>query len=137
MLQVCVVGAGPSGIHMALKLKKYGYSDVTVLEKSGRVGGKSFDVSYRGVKYSLGTSFLEPDYFDNVVPLAEQYANATLEDIPTIGMWEENGAKPGQISFGQYFYKGLSKFNKTACPFPPNIKECLIFFANVVLKYIK
>ena len=62
MLQVCVVGAGPSGIHMALKLKKYGYSDVTVLEKSGRVGGKSFDVSYRGVKYSLGTSFLEPDF---------------------------------------------------------------------------
>jgi len=136
--KVCVVGAGPSGIHMALKLKNFGYSDVTVLEKSGRVGGKSFDVLYHGVEYSLGTSFLQPNYFRSVVPLAKEYADATLHDIPTIGMWEENSATPRQISFSQYIYEGLAKFNNTACPIlPPDPETCALFFGDVVLKYIK
>ncbi len=42
-----MVGAGPSGINMAYKLKKNGYNNVVVYEKSNRVGGKSDDVFYR------------------------------------------------------------------------------------------
>ena len=140
MLQVCVVGAGPSGIHMALRLKNIGYSDVTVLEKTGRVGGKCANMKYRGVEYTLGATWLEADYFENVVPLARKYANATLIDIPDVHMWEEDSAKGRLIPFPVYMYEGLSKFNSEACPLPPRlpkIQECALFFADVVLKYIK
>ena len=30
-----MVGAGPAGVHMALKLKKLGYKDIILYEKSG------------------------------------------------------------------------------------------------------
>jgi NADPH-dependent 2,4-dienoyl-CoA reductase/sulfur reductase-like enzyme len=36
--KVCIVGAGPAGVHMALKLKQRNYTRVVVLEKSNRVG---------------------------------------------------------------------------------------------------
>ncbi len=45
--RIAVVGAGPSGVNMAYLLKQNGYTDVTVYEKTDRVGGKSEDVSYR------------------------------------------------------------------------------------------
>ena len=61
--KVCIIGAGPAGIHMAMKLKKLGHSDVTIFEKSNRVGGKSNDVKFRGASYPIGTIFLEPTYF--------------------------------------------------------------------------
>ena len=58
--RVCVVGAGPSGVHMAMRLKKLGYQDVVIFEKSNRVGGKSYDVKYRGVYYPMGTMASRP-----------------------------------------------------------------------------
>ena len=47
--RILVVGAGPSAIHMASKLKSLGYGQITVLEKTDRVGGKSFTL-YRNPK---------------------------------------------------------------------------------------
>ena len=76
--RVCIVGAGPSGVHMAMKLKKMGHKDVTIFEKTDRVGGKSYDVKYRGVYYPMGTIFAEPSYFDNMVPLAREYGVGQL-----------------------------------------------------------
>ena len=73
-----MVGAGPAGVAMALNLTNLGYN-VRILEKTGRVGGKSYDVKYRDVEYSLGTSFLEPDYFESVVPLAVKYNAGVLQ----------------------------------------------------------
>ena len=35
--RVCIVGAGPAGVHMSLSLKKKGYTNVTIFEKTGRV----------------------------------------------------------------------------------------------------
>ena len=77
---------------MSLSLKKLGYSDVVVLEKSGRVGGKSYDIKYRDVEYSLGTSFLEPDYFEDVVPLAAP-AGLALQTLTIL----EYQKQPGQL----------------------------------------
>ncbi len=42
-----IVGAGPSGCHMAYELSKAGYTDITIYEKTNRVGGKSNDVLHR------------------------------------------------------------------------------------------
>merc|ERR1719246_151144 len=40
--RIAIIGAGPSGIHMASFLGRLGYNKTTVLEKTDRVGGKSF-----------------------------------------------------------------------------------------------
>jgi len=46
--RLVIVGAGPAGIHMASRLRKLGYSNVTILEREHRVGGKSYTM-YRSV----------------------------------------------------------------------------------------
>ena len=46
--RVCVVGAGPAGVHLALRLKEKGYTRVELLEKTSRVGGKCEDISHGG-----------------------------------------------------------------------------------------
>ena len=71
--KVCIVGAGPAGIDMALKLKKLGYGRIKILEKTNRVGGKSFDIKYKGIVHPQGTIFLEGNHFENLIPLAEEY----------------------------------------------------------------
>ena len=75
---------------MALKLKKLGYDDVTIFEKSGRVGGKSYDVQFRGSPYPMGTIFLDSTYFDNVVSLAREYNVGEILTLPPAGMWTSN-----------------------------------------------
>lgn len=40
--RIAIVGAGPAGVHMAMELKKLGYTNVTLLELSDRVGGRAF-----------------------------------------------------------------------------------------------
>lgn len=40
--RIAIIGAGPAGIHMASKLKKLGYANVSIYEKTDRIGGKSF-----------------------------------------------------------------------------------------------
>ena len=72
--KVCIVGAGPSGLHMALSLKDKGYQKIKIFEKTGRHGGKSYDTVIDGIYRPQGTIFLTADYKDNVIPLAERYS---------------------------------------------------------------
>ena len=128
------MGAGPAGVHMALQLKKQGYEKVTIFEKSGRVGGKSYDIQYRGVKYSLGTTFLEPDYFESVVPLAREYNAGNLSAIPTIKVWPFNNST-GETGFNSKYI--LAKLEKD---FPENCTDtenCVFFMVETVLNYIR
>ena len=115
---------------MALKLKKLGHTDVTIFEKSGRVGGKSLDINFRGSVYPLGTIFLDPDYFDNVVPLAREYNVGEILPIPPVGMWQEN--KGGSIPLDQYHIKELSKFTKSQDPLVN-----LAFMVMKIINYIR
>ena len=79
---VCIVGAGPAGIDMALRLKDRGYSKIKIFEKTSRVGGKSYDTQVNGVYRWQGTIFLTADYFDNIVKLAKRYNVGELKAIP-------------------------------------------------------
>ena len=45
--KVGIVGAGPSGVHMAYLLKQNGLNDITLLERSNRIGGKGEHFNYR------------------------------------------------------------------------------------------
>jgi len=91
--RLVIVGAGPAGIHLAAELKKQGYSSITLLERTHRVGGKSLTL-YRDeqgaecvqqrdpntrvvdttscIAHEMGTCFLHNGY--HVVPkLLEEY----------------------------------------------------------------
>ena len=126
-----MVGAGPSGIHMALKLKKLGYQDIVIYEKSGRIGGKSYDVNFKGVPNAMGTIFLEPTYFDNLVPLAREYGVGEIVDLPPVGLLATNQAF-SNISLDFYLLSEVSKYTKSR---DPQINAG--FMIQNILKYIK
>ena len=83
---VCIVGAGPSGIHMAVSLKEKGYKNITIFEKTGRVGGKSYDIQLGGVYRPQGTVFLTVDYFDTLIELAKKYNVGEIHELPSPGV---------------------------------------------------
>jgi hypothetical protein len=60
--QICIVGAGAGGLSVAYYLKKQGYRNVTVLEKSGRVGGLCASITYDSKSFDLGANYLTPAY---------------------------------------------------------------------------
>jgi hypothetical protein len=45
--RIAILGAGPAGLSAALALREKGYRNVTVFEKSGRVGGQALTEEYR------------------------------------------------------------------------------------------
>ena len=83
---VCIVGAGPAGIHMAVSLKEKGYPNIKIFEKTGRVGGKSYDTQLGGFYRFQGTIFLSADYFDNIIKLAKRYNVGEYYKLPGGGV---------------------------------------------------
>ena len=57
---------------MAHCLRARGFSAVTVLEKTGRIGGMSLKVEHEGEPHELGTAYLNPDYTE-VFALLQAY----------------------------------------------------------------
>ena len=85
--RVCIVGAGPAGVHMSLSLKKMGYKNVTIFEKTARVGGQSYDVNLGSGSYlPQGAFAFSSEYFDTLVALAEEYGVGEYEKIPEFGV---------------------------------------------------
>ena len=79
--KICIVGAGPAGIHMAAKLKNKNFENIKIFEETDRVGGKSYDMFVEDNQPHLYESFVNPDYFENVIPFAKQYNAADLLSI--------------------------------------------------------
>ena len=71
--KIGIVGAGPSGVHMAYSLKKLGFTDVTILERTNRIGRKAEHFQYRGTKHPLSVVFWTNDYRHTLVPLLEEF----------------------------------------------------------------
>ena len=84
--KVCIVGAGPAGIDMAVRLKDKGFTNLTIFEKTGRVGGKCLDTVIDGFYRPQGAALLTADYFDNLVPLAKRYSVGRLHPIQYSGV---------------------------------------------------
>ena len=125
--RVCIIGAGPAGIHMAQSLKKRNFTDIVIYEKSNRVGGKSYDVTLENTVNYMGTVFIEPNYFDTVVPLAKQYGVGDLVQIPSANMFRYNsGFKPGsKLRTQQYMVGSLQNITGEEDPLS-NVKQLLI-----------
>ena len=84
---VCIVGAGPAGIHMALSLKDQGYKQITMFEKTGRAGGKIKDLQFDGYYHAHGASFT--DKFSNIVGLAKRYNVGETHPVYSPGVSKE------------------------------------------------
>ena len=51
--RIAIIGAGMSGIAAVVKLHQAGYSDITVYEKSSRVGGTWRENTYPGLSCDI------------------------------------------------------------------------------------
>lgn len=60
--RIAIVGAGAAGLTVAWFLKKQGYTNVTVLEKSERIGGKCKSLTFQGRSFDLGANYITSSY---------------------------------------------------------------------------
>ena len=116
--RVCVVGAGPAGLHMALRLKEKGYARVDLLEKTFRVGGKCLNIEHGGVPNPQGALFAVASYFDNLIPLAEKYGVGEVVKAPAMSFWATNSATdPGsKLSIEAFMFGILKEITNSSSP---------------------
>lgn len=124
--RLLIVGAGPAGVHMASHLKHLGYTDITILERTHRVGGKSYSL-YRDetgeceqkrdgmtgvvdtttcIAHEMGTCFLHNGY-RRVRDLLQKYG-LTPEIAP------EGRAMFSRYAEDQFDSQGLNDFVTSA-----------------------
>ena len=60
--RIGIIGAGASGIHMAWLLRKRGFTNIVLLEKTQRSGGKVCTVRSQGMLHEMGACYTTPAY---------------------------------------------------------------------------
>ena len=109
--KIAIVGAGPAGVHMAYMLKKKGFQNIVVYEKTDRVGGKSLTIKYRNTPHEMGTCYTQPDYDENVIALAKEYGLWDPVYLPSANIWEDHSRSP--IKYSSYVILEIMKILKT------------------------
>ena len=56
--KIVIIGAGPSGIFAALKLKQLGYHDITLIEKTSEPAAYSQTIKVGDFTFDLSTKFI-------------------------------------------------------------------------------
>lgn len=85
-IRIGIVGAGPAGLTAAETLKQKGYTNITILEKADRAGGKCCSIEYEGRMYELGAGILSENN-RTVREIADRYQVKTERvdfDTPTL-----------------------------------------------------
>lgn len=78
--RIAIVGAGPAGISMVKLLHDRGFTDLTLFEKEGRVGGKSKSIELDdGERFDLGTIWTGGKY--ECVELLAEHVNMTEKPV--------------------------------------------------------
>ena len=75
--RIVILGAGPAGLHMASRLKQLGCTNVTILERTFRYGGKTHTVHEHGNPNDIGTCWMHPGY-GPVIELIRKYDRAAV-----------------------------------------------------------
>ena len=65
--KIGIVGAGPAGVHMAYMLKKKGFDNIIIVEKSNRIGGKSKTMRVRGTNQVISTQGWTTNYYNSTI----------------------------------------------------------------------
>jgi len=132
--RVCIVGAGVSGVHMAVSLKKRNYENVVVFEKSSRIGGKCFDINYRGTPQAQGASYLEANYFnaDSLVPFLKEYGLDDLTPVSSTDIWTANSAKDSRnkLTRAQFHFLSASALTNST-----SLEVNARFFMQTLIRY--
>ncbi|KAF0774630.1 hypothetical protein DYB28_012141 [Aphanomyces astaci] len=84
--RIVIVGGGPAGVHYATLLVKKGFTNITILEQSTEVGGKSKTVvDPLGIPHELGTCYATSLY-QPVFDLLKEYdpTNTLVPFVPFI-----------------------------------------------------
>lgn len=79
--RIVIVGAGPAGLSTAWFLSKNGFTNVTVLEKLGRVGGLCKSTTVSGKSYDIGANYLTWAYRETL-KIAKEVGASTYEEKP-------------------------------------------------------
>ncbi len=87
--RIAIIGAGMSGIGAVVKLRKAGYTDITVYEKSGKVGGTWRENQYPGLSCDIPSRWysfsfnLNPDWTHRFSygPEIQAYMEKTANDF--------------------------------------------------------
>jgi len=88
--RILILGAGPGGLSAAHYLRRYGYKNVTVFEKLGRVGGLCRSVTEDNQSFDLGAAVVSPDYRE-VLKIARRTGARLEKVIGTAAFSMENG----------------------------------------------
>lgn len=94
--RVVVIGAGLAGLAAAKALLEQGFTDVTVLEASNRIGGRVQSVKLGQATFELGATWIHGTHGNPIYHLAE--ANGLLEEttdgersVGRISLYSKNG----------------------------------------------
>ncbi|XP_004840822.1 spermine oxidase isoform X2 [Heterocephalus glaber] len=94
--RVVVIGAGLAGLAATKALLEQGFTDVTVLEASSRIGGRVQSVKLGHATFELGATWIHGSHGNPVYHLAE--ANGLLEEttdgersVGRISLYSKNG----------------------------------------------
>lgn len=131
--KIAIVGAGPSGIHMALLLKQKGFKNVEILEKTSRIGGKSHSIGHKGAVHEMGTVYISPDY-TSIHELLEQYQPNDMVQFPSASIWKDG--LPSPIAFATYAgayvsMNVLRKLNASRIEIMGEILRALVHFEKL------
>lgn len=95
--RIVIIGAGPAGLSTAYYLRKAGYTEVTVLEKLGRVGGLCKSVTSDGHSFDLGANYTTLAYKE-VLKIAKDVGATTYVEKPFVAMEvPEDPTQPTQL----------------------------------------
>ncbi|XP_006877743.1 PREDICTED: spermine oxidase isoform X5 [Chrysochloris asiatica] len=94
--RVVVIGAGLAGLAATKALLEQGFTDVTVLEASSRIGGRVQSVKLGHATFELGATWIHGSHGNPIYHLAE--ANGLLEEttdgersVGRISLYSKNG----------------------------------------------
>lgn len=91
--RILILGAGSGGLSAAHYLRRYGYKNVTVFEKLGRVGGLCRSVTEDNQSFDLGAAVVSPDYRE-VLKIA-RHIGACLEKVIGTASFSLENSKEG------------------------------------------
>ncbi|WP_319548302.1 FAD-dependent oxidoreductase [Desulfogranum marinum] len=88
--KILILGAGAGGLSTAHYLRQYGYKNVTIFEKLGRVGGLCRSITEDNQSFDLGAAVVSPDYGE-VLKMARQYRIRLEKAIGAAAFSMDNG----------------------------------------------
>jgi len=132
--RVVIIGAGAAGVHMASLLKHRGFDKVTILEKTNRVGGKSYTVKEENIPHEMGTCFAHCAY-DRIFALNEKYGASRVVKPNDRDIYTKGSKEPKLLE--DWMYDAVEKIMCCAdCSCCPDKLQGLSMFGALIL-YIR